>query len=344
MKSVRVNLTPKSDRSSRAEQSKRQRSAAQGTGGDSKIRDQTPTCTPTSTSTASSSGRPEITAHATKSSTSWNASTRSKKILKESNLADDETPSSSTGYHQFKYLFYTMLSGISYYYVMTLIAILGWSILCAYGMEWARQNVDEHPEYQRWITWCEETDIRMIGNLFVFSLVFRFNQCYNRWWQGRMLWGEIIQNCLDFSRKATLWILDQSYADRLNRYIIAFPYAAKAQLRGLSLTDETESGSMLVARGYLTQEELDFLADNPCWEPEFILDLMRAVVAKTIIEQWEREPDEQVLLLPHSNRVHDRLFPPLDKAVYDLSRRIGEGISVRSAGLPRSYDTVHYIL
>lgn len=271
------------------------------------------------------------------------SSSRSKKILKESNLADDEDPSAGDSKNQFNFLLAAMLSGISYYYVIALIAILGWTILCTYFIEHARQRADENPELKKWLTWCEDTDVRMIGNLFVFSLVFRFNQCYNRWWQGRMLWGDIIQNCLDFSRKATLWIVDQDYCDRLNRYIIAFPYAAKAQLRGLSLTDETESGSMLVERGYLTQEELDFLSEHPCWEPEFILDLMRAVVAKVMLDQWEKQPNQQFLLLPHANRIHDRLFPPLDKAVYDLGNSIGEGVSVRSAGLPRSYDTVHYI-
>jgi len=129
----------------------------------------------------------------------------------------------------------------------------------------------------------------------------------------------------------------------LNRYIVVFPYAAKAQLRGLSLTDESESGQSLVDRGFLTEEELEFLRENPCWEPEFFLDLMRATVAQIILAQWDRAPDEQVLILPHSNRIHDRLFPPLDKAIYDLGNSIGEGVSVRSAGLPRSYDTVHYI-
>ena len=66
-------------------------------------------------------------------------------------------------------------------------------------------------------------------------------------------------------------------------------------------------------------------------------------MAKIILAQWDREPDEQVLILPHSNRIHDRLFPPMDTSIYDLGNSIGEGVTVRSAGLPRSYDTVHYI-
>lgn len=271
---------------------------------------------------------------------------RQKKILAESNFNDDQARAAAQP-NQCNFLLATMVTGISYYYVISLGAILGWTCVCTYYMEqWNAQvalDEEEYADIKRWIHWFDETDVRMIGSLFVFSLVFRFNQCYNRWWQGRMLWGEIIQNCLDFSRKTTLWVRDKAFADRLNRYIVVFPYAAKAQLRGLSLTDESESGQSLVDRGFLTQDELEFLRENPCWEPEFFLDLMRATVAKIILAQWERAPDEQVLILPHSNRIHDRLFPPLDKAIYDLGNSIGEGVSVRSAGLPRSYDTVHYI-
>jgi len=268
---------------------------------------------------------------------------RTKKILAESNFSDDQNTQADLKNGRCNFLLATMLTGVSYYYVFSLMAIVAWSCACSWYLEELRAIQDENPTAKNWITWLDETDVQMIGSLFVFSLVFRFNQCYNRWWQGRMLWGDIIQNCLDFSRKSTLWCLDQEYSDRLNRYIVCFPYAAKAQLRGLSLSDESESGQDLVDRGFLAEEELNFLKENPCWEPEFFLDLMRAMVAKIIMAQWEREPDEQVLLLPHSNRIHDRLFPPLDKAVYDLGNSIGEGVSVRSAGLPRSYDTVHYI-
>ena len=270
-------------------------------------------------------------------------SQRTKKILAESNFSDDQANQSGSS-SQFNFLLATMLTGISYYYILSLFAIVFWSCVCSWYMEELKVMADEgNTNAKKWVTWLDETDVRMIGSLFVFSLVFRFNQCYNRWWQGRMLWGEIIQNCLDFSRKSTLWCMDTVLSDRINRYIVCFPYAAKAQLRGLSLTDETESGQTLVDRGFLAEEELDFLKENPCWEPEFFLDLMRATVAKIILAQWEREPDEQVLLLPHSNRIHDRLFPPWDKAIYDLGKSIGEGVSVRSAGLPRSYDTVHYV-
>ena len=270
-------------------------------------------------------------------------SQRTKKILAESNFSDDQANQSGSS-SQFNFLLATMLTGVSYYYILSLIAIVSWSCACSWYMEELKVMADEgNKNAKNWVTWLDETDVRMIGSLFVFSLVFRFNQCYNRWWQGRMLWGEIIQNCLDFSRKSTLWCLDIELSDRINRYIVCFPYAAKAQLRGLSLTDETESGQTLVDRGFLAEEELDFLRENPCWEPEFFLDLMRATVAQIILAQWDREPDEQVLLLPHSNRIHDRLFPPWDKAIYDLGNSIGEGVSVRSAGLPRSYDTVHYV-
>ena len=74
-------------------------------------------------------------------------------------------------------------------------------------------------------------------------------------------------------------ITDKKYGDRLSRYAAAFPYVCKALLRGKSVTDPGESGQDLVARGLLSQDELDDFKMHPCWEPYYIIDLMNNVVA-----------------------------------------------------------------
>lgn len=73
------------------------------------------------------------------------------------------------GRSSFNFLLAAMLTGMSYYYILALIAILLWTSFCTYFIERARQNVEENAEIRKWITWCEETDVRMIGDLFVFS-------------------------------------------------------------------------------------------------------------------------------------------------------------------------------
>jgi len=235
-----------------------------------------------------------------------------------------------------------VFSGITGYYVFSVAALVAWTCVCAWGADHLRERAGQDPggRVEAWLGWIEEIEVKVIGSLFTFSLVFRFNQCYRRWWQGRELWGGIVQQCLDFSEKVSLWIIDKDYSDRLNRLIIVFPYACKAQLRGLSLADPTESGASLVRRGLLTEAELRYLDKWPCWQPEFFLDFMRTIISHVFLAEYDRG---DVLMIPKSNKIHEKLFSPLEKCVYDLGKSIGDCISIRSAGLPKSYDFVHYV-
>mmetsp|Transcript_5328 Transcript_5328/g.7943 ORF Transcript_5328/g.7943 Transcript_5328/m.7943 type:complete len:334 (+) Transcript_5328:3-1004(+) len=222
------------------------------------------------------------------------------------------------------------------FHIIIILVIVAWSCLCAFFADNLRQKQQQE---HGWLGWLENIDVKVIGTLFTFSLVYRFNVCYSRWWQGRLLWGNIITQCIDFSEKASLWIIDHDYADRLNRLIIVFPYVCKAQLRGVSICDPSESGEDLIRRNFLTLEELDYLEANPCWQPYYFLDIMRAIIAKVIIQEYDTG---NTLLLPKANKIHEKLFKPLDQAVEDLARSMGECISVRTSGLPKSYDVAHY--
>ncbi len=44
---------------------------------------------------------------------------------------------------------------------------------------------------ERWMEDIEscKSAISILGTLFVFTLVFRFNTCYDRWWESRVFWG-----------------------------------------------------------------------------------------------------------------------------------------------------------
>eukprot|EP00567_Pseudictyota_dubia_P005184 CAMPEP_0197457160 /NCGR_PEP_ID=MMETSP1175-20131217/45285_1 /TAXON_ID=1003142 /ORGANISM="Triceratium dubium, Strain CCMP147" /LENGTH=453 /DNA_ID=CAMNT_0042991433 /DNA_START=9 /DNA_END=1370 /DNA_ORIENTATION=+ len=231
-------------------------------------------------------------------------------------------------------------SGMNTYYLLTITALVIWSCICAWGSTVLVERSKRQPggNLSAWLGWVEAIDVKVIGGLFTFSLVFRFNTCYKRWWQGRMLWGNIIQHSIDLSQMVSLWIIDREFVDRLNRLIIAFPYACKAQLRGLSITDPAESGQELVRKGILTKEVISYLDRNPCWQPKFFLDLMRNVLAKVFLAEYEKG---NTLILPHKS-VNKELHKPLDISIYDLEKALGDCVSVRSAGLPKSYDVLHH--
>ena len=78
------------------------------------------------------------------------------------------------------------------------------------------------------------------------------------------------------------WNIDATmpYPDTFSRLLITLVYATMDQLRGYSLTDPEGNGKYLFARHFITKEELDDLRDNPCWEPHYFLDQLRALMTK----------------------------------------------------------------
>jgi len=69
-----------------------------------------------------------------------------------------------------------------------------------------------------------------IGTALGLLLVLRTNQSYDRWWEGRKLWGGMVNTCRNLARAATVHL----EGDRLARIIKltqAFPAASMATLR-----------------------------------------------------------------------------------------------------------------
>jgi len=40
-----------------------------------------------------------------------------------------------------------------------------------------------------------------VAQLLGFALVFRTNRCYDRWWEGRVLWGRLIFGAIELAQK-----------------------------------------------------------------------------------------------------------------------------------------------
>lgn len=64
-------------------------------------------------------------------------------------------------------------------------------------------------------------------------LAFRTNSAYERWWEGRKLWGQLVNDLRNLSAKAAVFVdLDDSQREKFNQLLIAFPAALKEHLRG----------------------------------------------------------------------------------------------------------------
>ena len=76
-------------------------------------------------------------------------------------------------------------------------------------------------------------------------LVFRTNTAYERFWQGRQLWGTIVNTVRNFARQIWVAVEENNSADRegkeeIMRLLVAFAIAGKLHLRGENVNRELE--------------------------------------------------------------------------------------------------------
>ncbi|HRP52308.1 MAG TPA: bestrophin family ion channel [Fluviicola sp.] len=91
----------------------------------------------------------------------------------------------------------------------------------------------------------------IMGFVISLLLVFRTNTAYDRWWEARKKWGEMVNDTRNFSVKLSVFSLSQEDRSFFARHIGNFPVSCKEHLRKgvdfsmLNLTPEE--------RDYLTQ-------------------------------------------------------------------------------------------
>jgi len=84
-------------------------------------------------------------------------------------------------------------------------------------------------EYLHLTSKSKVSNVGMIHSLlgFVLSLllVFRTNTAYDRWWEGRKLWGKLVNDTRNFAVKINIILAeDRKSADQISRYLKYFPH------------------------------------------------------------------------------------------------------------------------
>lgn len=72
-----------------------------------------------------------------------------------------------------------------------------------------------------------------IGFAFSLLLVFRINSAYDKWWEGRKLWGALVNNARNFALKVKAFVPDSEMEikNELYDWMAAFPKSLKFHLR-----------------------------------------------------------------------------------------------------------------
>src|SRR5947209_4482071 len=79
----------------------------------------------------------------------------------------------------------------------------------------------------------EITPFELAGGTLSVLLVLRTNAGYERWWEGRRIWGDIVNRSRDIAVAALSYGPDDpAWRDQIVRRAAAFPHAARMNLRG----------------------------------------------------------------------------------------------------------------
>ena len=107
------------------------------------------------------------------------------------------------------------------------LACVGWSTVVLLAHRWLVYTLKwDHDS-------IPSTVHSLVGVALGLLLVFRTNTSYDRFWEGRKLWGSIVNESRNLARACTVFLKDDpALARTCVRWTIAWAYAAKGSLRG----------------------------------------------------------------------------------------------------------------
>jgi putative membrane protein len=78
----------------------------------------------------------------------------------------------------------------------------------------------------------------ILGFVLSMLLVFRTNSAYDRWWEGRKLWGSTVNNSRNLALKLSVILVHQKDKQEIKHLITNYVFAFKNHLRGKYIQEE----------------------------------------------------------------------------------------------------------
>lgn len=159
----------------------------------------------------------------------------------------------------------------------------------------------------------------IIGVVLALLLVLRTNSGYDRWYEGRKLWGGIVNQSRNLGLiGATYGPSDREWRAAFLRWTAAFPHLAKHNLRGERDLDDLEA--------LLRSEEIRELRRSdhmPLYASQQIAKLLRRARERGELDGFEflRGDDQRSQLIDHIGACERILKTPLAKVVSIKIRR-----------------------
>ncbi len=151
----------------------------------------------------------------------------------------------------------------------------------------------------------------LIGFVISLLLVFRTNTAYDRWWEGRRKWGELVNDSRNLAIKLSAVLTDEEDRAYFKRMIPNFVFAAKEHLRKGVLFEQLE----------LTSEEVEVLSHKN-HVPLAISELMYKKLKE----------------LKKAGKISEEEFLSFDKNVNAFMDAVGACERIKNTPIPFSYS------
>lgn len=83
---------------------------------------------------------------------------------------------------------------------------------------------------QKWLS-VNELPMPIIGSALALLVTIRNNNAYARWWEGRQLWGSIVNNSRTMARQVRLYLANEPAGKALVELQVAYAHALRCHLR-----------------------------------------------------------------------------------------------------------------
>ncbi|MBC7411450.1 MAG: hypothetical protein H7331_03220 [Bacteroidia bacterium] len=120
--------------------------------------------------------------------------------------------------------------------------------------------------------YCEKLTIihSLMGFVISMLLVFRTNTAYDRWWEGRKVWGSLINTSRNLYVKFNNLINDKATIIKLNKLLVDFAEALKTHLRKEKKTVQNVHEPLHITN-YLYKEIVELHKSNSINDVQFLV-------------------------------------------------------------------------
>ncbi len=151
----------------------------------------------------------------------------------------------------------------------------------------------------------------LIGFVISLLLVFRTNTAYDRWWEGRRKWGELVNDSRNFAVKLSSILREKEDKDYFSRHIVNYVYATKEHLRNGVKFEELD----------LSEEEIQKLQKST----HVPVAIVQAMYAK-------------LNMLSSTSKITQEEFLALDKNLNTFIDVVGACERIKNTPIPFSYS------